>query len=114
VLSIVTQPDHDAVVRVRVGGELDMGTAGQVNTALRQALRERPGDVLIDLGPVSFLDSSGICALLIACQNGEGCAATVRVVNAGEQVLRVLEITGVRSLLEGVPPTDGDTPRRTA
>jgi anti-anti-sigma factor len=114
VLSIVTQPDGDAVVRVRITGEIDMGTAGQVNTAVRQVLRMQPGEVLIDLGAVSFLDSSGIRALLIALQDGEGCAATVRVVNAREHVLRVLEITGVRALLEGLPPASGNTPRLTA
>ncbi|HEX8344318.1 MAG TPA: STAS domain-containing protein [Actinoplanes sp.] len=113
-LSIVTQPDGDAVVRIRVTGEIDMGTAGQLNIAVRQALRVRPSEVLIDLGAVSFLDSSGIRALLIARQDGEGCAATVRVVNAREHVLRVLEITGVRALLECLPPASGDTPRWTA
>jgi anti-anti-sigma factor len=114
VLSVVTQPDRDAVVWVRVTGEIDMATAGQVTTAVAQALRGRPSEVLIDLGAVSFLDSSGIQALLAAQAGGETCGIVVRVVNPRGHILRVLEITGVHDLLQYHLPADGDTPGLTA
>jgi anti-anti-sigma factor len=114
VLSVVTQPDGDAFVRVRVTGEMDMATAGQVTTAVAQALRQRPGEVLIDLDAVSFLDSSGIRALLAAQLDGQTCGIMVRVVNPRGHVLRVLQITGVDGLLQSRPPADEDTPGLTA
>jgi anti-anti-sigma factor len=50
--------------RLRVGGELDVAGGGAVRAAMEQAAVERPPRVELDLRDVSFLDSSGLAAVL--------------------------------------------------
>lgn len=51
---------------VRVRGEVDLGTAAALTTALDTAIRESVGAFVVDLGDVTFLDSSGVSVLLHA------------------------------------------------
>jgi anti-anti-sigma factor len=75
---------------LRLVGELDMSSAQELEEALGSAI-ERGGPVLIDLGEVTFMDSTGISALLKAAYalRGRGC-----LILHGEQenVRRVLDL----------------------
>jgi anti-anti-sigma factor len=59
---------------IRLVGELDMSSARALEEALGTAI-ERAGPVLIDLSEVTFMDSTGISALLKAAHvlRGRGC-----------------------------------------
>ncbi len=80
----------------RLEGELDMATAG----GLTELLLTAPGDapLVLDFSGVSFMDSSGLRALLegAGLPNGEG---PVVVQDPSPQVRRVFEIT----IPDGVP-----------
>ena len=87
-------------VRVRVSGEVDLSTAPELERALVQeicAARE----VLLDLSGVSFIDSSGLHAIVTAARaaqsNGGALSLDSRL---PDQARRVLEITGLQSLVE--------------
>ena len=69
-------------------------TAHLVNGALR---------VVVDLGDVTFLDSSGIRALLVAHQFATEHQRSLKVENTPPIVRTVLEIGGVMNLLTGEP-----------
>jgi anti-anti-sigma factor len=75
---------------IRLVGELDMSSARGLEEALASAI-ERGGPVLIDLGEVTFMDSTGISALLKAAYalRGRGC-----LILHGEQdnVRRILDL----------------------
>ena len=94
---------------VAVTGELDIATADQLETALRQlsASAASTKGAVVDLGNCSFVDSSGLRAILVGARlfaeaGADGAAARPRLVLAapGPSVLRVLEISGVD---QGVP-----------
>lgn len=87
--------DGAGVLAVR--GEIDAASAPVLREAVErvQAL-EVP--VVIDLAGVTFMDSSGLSVLVEATLRA-GDAASVCVRNASEQVLRVLEVTGLDSLI---------------
>ncbi|MBA3737014.1 MAG: STAS domain-containing protein [Actinobacteria bacterium] len=75
----------------RLDGELDMATADDLSQLLKVAVLEcRP--LVLDFSGVSFMDSSGLRALLEAAGQTEegGC---VVVVNPAAQVRRVLDIS---------------------
>jgi anti-anti-sigma factor len=58
---------QDSEVRLVVAGELDLATAPALHDAVTQLLGAgEPSTVVIDLGEVTFLDSSGLGALLRA------------------------------------------------
>ena len=80
---------------VTVGGELDLVTAGELEDFALGACR--PGDqVVLDLADVSFLDCSGLRALLRVHHQVHRWGGVSRLVAPAPVVgRRVLEITGV-------------------
>ena len=89
-------------------GELDMATAPQANAALHAALDARPPALIVDVAGLSFIDSTGIGALVGVARRAEsdGCSLTLR--SPSRPVLKVLQLTGVERLvaLEPGPATD--------
>lgn len=82
---------------VTVRGELDLGTAPELEGPLEQAIGGE-GPLLIDLSECEFIDSTGIAMIVRAWQQlGDGGPGSGQVVICGgsEQVRRVLEITGL-------------------
>ncbi|MBS1879117.1 MAG: STAS domain-containing protein [Actinobacteria bacterium] len=80
-----------------VRGEIDLGTAPQLEGPLADAV-EAKEPLLIDLSECEFIDSTGIAMIVRAWQRiADGGAADGRVVicATNEQVRRVLEITGL-------------------
>lgn len=84
----------DRCLRIRIGGELDLSTADRLTEALEEALALR-AHVVVDLQPCSFLDSTGIAAILCARRQlaDQGCVLCV--IGARNGVERVLDITGL-------------------
>jgi anti-sigma B factor antagonist len=64
-VSIHTQIEDRAPVIV-VTGEIDMATAPMVERALSEAIEAGDGAVVLDLCEVSFFDSSGLRAAIVA------------------------------------------------
>ena len=66
-LTVGTQHDGDAVIVV-IAGEFDLATAGPVREALSSAISESRQRVIVDLGGVTFIDSSGLHTIVNACK----------------------------------------------
>lgn len=83
----------DAVV-LAVAGEVDMATAPQVHDAVLRALEERPSVLVIDLDGVGFMGSAGL-AVLVEAQAQAAEQTRLRIVAAGTETLRPLQVTGL-------------------
>ena len=81
----------------RLEGELDMATAGDLSAILRDAATN-DDPIVLDFSGVSFMDSSGLRALLegAGVPNDRG---PVVILNPSAQVIRVLDI----SIPGGIP-----------
>ena len=90
----------DGVRVVSVRGELDLGTAPELEGPLQEATSDTDASVLIDLSACEFIDSTGIALIVRAWQrldrgsDGDGGGRVVLCSN-NDQVRRVLEITGL-------------------
>ncbi|WP_238007255.1 STAS domain-containing protein [Dactylosporangium sp. AC04546] len=94
-------PAPDGTVTVTATGELDMTSAPELITVLRDAIRRyRPKQVNLDLSGVPFLDSTGIQVLVAAKADVKG---GVRITGTSPAVHRLLRMTG---LLEEFGVTD--------
>jgi anti-sigma B factor antagonist len=89
--------DADEVV-VGVSGEVDLATAPQLEECL---LAHADRNVTVDLAGVSFLDSCGLNALVVARNRLHERGYELRTVNEQDHVRRVLELTGLDQLLHG-------------
>lgn len=78
-----------ATVVLAPRGELDLGTSPELAEALSARARE---DVLLDLREVSFIDSSGISAVLEAWRVAQEGPGHLRVVAGPSQVQRVFQM----------------------
>jgi anti-anti-sigma factor len=74
----------------RLEGELDMATADDLSQIFRDAPSNDP--IVLDFSGVSFMDSSGLRALLEGAGQPTGCGPVV-IVNPSAQVRRVLDIS---------------------
>ncbi|MER5738589.1 STAS domain-containing protein [Streptomyces sp. NPDC002262] len=95
---------------LRLGGEIDMDTAGQLDAALTRALPDgdagaRP-PLLLDLSGVSFCDSTGLNALLRARLRALHRHVPLSITAASEQVAHLLDITRT-DVLFGLPSPRG-------
>ena len=105
--SYTTDRDRRGVVIVSVIGELDAYTAPKIRGGLRAALTDSTTRQLrVDMAGVSFLDSSGISALIRCQAEADERGVALVVVNPQPQPLKVLQIVGLTEFL-GVT-TDGE------
>lgn len=89
----------------RLKGELDMATAGDLSELLKTAARKNDR-IVLDLSEVSFMDSSGLRALLEGAGLPKDSGPLV-LLDPSPQVRRVLDISipGGMPGLEVRPPT---------
>jgi anti-anti-sigma factor len=99
-LRIDSSARSDGTVRLAVGGEVDIATVGPLAEAMTAILHDpQLRRLMVDLGEVTFLDSSGISALVSAYRLAVAGEVGFVVVNCRTNVLRTLEITGVDRIL---------------
>ncbi|WP_433064310.1 anti-sigma factor antagonist [Dactylosporangium sp. CS-033363] len=87
-------------VSIRLRGLVDLGTQPILERALDEALAVREvGEIVVDLGGLTLLDSTGIATLLHAYRRGALVDIKLRTTGATGMVHRVLDITGVLKVL---------------
>ena len=86
------------VVELRLEGELDMATAYCLSDAVREASADHD-HVVVDLRGVTFLDSTGLRALMTAVREAEDGDWSMGVVPGPESVQRIFEVTGTESAM---------------
>jgi anti-sigma B factor antagonist len=86
-------------VRLRLSGELDIATAARLQDAVAAAREQGASRVLLDMGGLSFVDSSGLrmCILLSARAAEEGW--TLELTRPPEPPLSVFRMTGAEENL---------------
>ncbi len=91
--SLTIDIDDDGALVVH--GDIDMAGGPVLEAAMLQ--REESQPLVIDLGDVSFIDSSGLRSLLGASRRARQRGADVVLRSVGPEVARLLDITGTTS-----------------
>lgn len=89
---------------VRLYGELDVATAPTFDARLASVLDSHAGPVVVDLAPLSFLDSKGLACFLRA---GARAPERIAIASPKERITRLFQATGLAERLR-VRPTVGD------
>ena len=76
---------------VKLGGEVDLSWSQQARRAVLEALGQAQ-KVAVNLAAVTYIDSSGIAALVEGFQNARGKGQTFVLVAVSEPVLAVLRL----------------------
>lgn len=87
---------ENRLLTITLSGELDHHAARDVMESIDRLLEQMlPAKTLLDLGELTFMDSSGIAVVLRAKRRMEALAGTLMVVNIPRQAARVLETAGL-------------------
>jgi anti-anti-sigma factor len=97
-LTVRVEQDGDALV-VSAFGELNLSNAKTLEAELRRAIAGDASGVILDLGGVSFIDSSGLRVVLLMAKQSLRNGGRVRLLRGSAPVERAIEGSGVEHLL---------------
>jgi anti-sigma B factor antagonist len=84
-----------ATSTIEVAGELDLGTASILGAAVEEMRAGGATTITLDMSSLTFIDSSGLSALLTARQSG-----AIHLANTPGQLVRLLTVTSTSPLFE--------------
>lgn len=84
----------NGMLRVAIQGELDVAVADRLETAIGDLPRD-PATVVIDLGGLNFIDSTGLRLLLRLKKGAEGTGRKMLISRVSEPVSRLLDVSGL-------------------
>ena len=88
------------VVCVGLSGELDVSRALLLEQELRAAEARDPEAIVIDLSELDFVDSSGLARLMAARRRADRCGWRLLVIQGGEPVRRLLQLSALDRAFE--------------
>jgi anti-sigma B factor antagonist len=101
---LVTSVDRaDDTVTVSLHGEVDVLTVDQVRVALAEAIADRPQRIVVDLADLSFIDSTGLGALVFGFQRSRDEGIGFRLARPTRGVHQILVLSGLLEVVEVTP-----------
>jgi anti-anti-sigma factor len=95
-LRISTPQEMNGVTVVNVAGEVDLASSPRLRTALLSLLDDRhPGVLVVGLSEVSFLDSTGLGALVAVHRRARALGVEVRLTAPARGPSMILHVTGL-------------------
>ncbi len=90
----------DGRLTVSLGGELDHHGAKAAVDAISEALdRYLPRDLVLDLGELGFMDSSGIAVIVRSYKKVRGAGGRMYIEDTQPQPLKVLDASGIDRMI---------------
>ena len=94
----VTTPGADAAPVLAVSGDLDISGVEEFLDHAARLLDDGTAGIEVDLGGVTFIDSSGLGALVRLQRTATVAGRHLRLTNVPRPVTRILELTGLTDL----------------
>jgi anti-anti-sigma factor len=103
-LARIVSETHEGLPVARIEGEVDMTNANSLGDRLRGLLTNRSVALIVDLGPTTYLDSSGVTLLFGLSEELRRRQQQLHVVVPESSPLgRVLTITGIDQVVPTHP-----------
>ena len=101
---VITE-EHAGFALVRVTGEFDLAAVEAVETAMLTVEARHPL-VILDLRGVSFLDSTGLRAIVSADSRSREGGSELKIVRGSEAVQKLLYLAGLDKILPLIDPDE--------
>lgn len=85
---------------VQVSGEVDMSNSPTVRETLIDLTEKKVGAIVVDLGGVTYMDSSGIATLVEGLQETMAYGGKFRLTSLTPKVLQVFELARLTDVFE--------------
>lgn len=96
----ITTRSKGEVVILDISGEIDLYNAPEIKDIINKLIEERKYNVIINLEKVSYIDSSGIGALISSLSNLKKYQGGLKIINVYASVRKVFELTKLTSFFE--------------
>ena len=90
----------NGTITVRLHGEVDVMVVDQVRVALADALSDNPRSVVVDMSDLSFIDSTGLGALVFGFQRARDAGVGFRLARPTSGVRQILVLSGLLEVVE--------------
>jgi anti-sigma B factor antagonist len=98
-MEIVKREKEDVVI-LDINGEIDLYNAPEIKEIINGLIAEQKTNVIINLEKVSYIDSSGIGALISSLSNLKKYQGGLKIINVFASVRKVFELTKLTSFFE--------------
>lgn len=96
----ITKRTKDEVVILDISGEIDLYNAPEIKDIINSLIEEKKFNVIINLEKVTYIDSSGIGALISSLSNLKKYQGGLKIINVFASVRKVFELTKLTSFFE--------------
>ncbi|MBL8993564.1 MAG: STAS domain-containing protein [Spirochaetia bacterium] len=90
----------DGVVILDIDGEIDLYNAPEIKDTIKAQMDGGHKKIIINLENVSYIDSSGIGALISSLSNLKKIGGGLKIINVYDSVRKVFELTKLTSFFE--------------
>jgi anti-anti-sigma factor len=97
-LTITVERAPDEVV-LHLAGEIDVLTVTNLSALVNETLADPPPRIVLDMAGITFCDSQGLGTLVVLSRKAQHARTVLALTNVGDFLMRVLDITGLRSAL---------------
>jgi anti-sigma B factor antagonist len=85
---------------VEVGGEIDVYTAPRLRESLNEVTGSGQKHVVVDLGRVDFIDSTGLGVLVGVDRRLRGSDGSIKIVAPHEKLMKIFRIAGLEAVFD--------------
>ena len=95
-----TTQDGNTIIMLTPVGRLDITTALQFRLKLQECISKLGRHIVIDLGQVNFIDSSGLTSLVAGMRDADKVKGSFRICNIHPEAKLVFEVTMMDTVFE--------------
>lgn len=88
------------IVILDISGEIDLYNAPEIKDIINKLIEQKKYNVIINLKEVTYIDSSGIGALISSLSNLKKYQGALKIINVFASVKKVFELTKLTSFFE--------------
>ena len=96
----IVQREKNSVVILDINGEIDLYNVSDIKMTIQKLIDDHKYDVIINLEKVSYIDSSGIGALISSLSTLKKYQGSMKIINLLASVKRVFELTKLISFFD--------------
>lgn len=102
-LTISNRDLSNGWISIAVEGEVDLATVDELQAAIDAVFADGGGHVVVDLTSSSFMDSTGLKALVLSHRKFDDVGRSFAIAVEGGPISRLIDLSGVDKTIRTVP-----------
>jgi anti-sigma B factor antagonist len=96
----ISQKQNNGVTTYEVKGDIDINSSPAIRDTFEKGVKEKFMKIIVNLGSVSYVDSSGLATLVEMLKKTRSYGGKLRLSNLAPKVKSLFEITKLEKLFE--------------